>query len=107
MLSGNRCIICGWQKINYKGNLLVEGAHVRKYAGTPDYDKSDNVIGLCPNHHTEFDAGNFFIDPINKMAIFRDKSDPYHGKKLVGGINHIKSGYFDYHRVHCYKEVKR
>jgi len=50
-------------KIDYKVSSLIEGAHVRQLNNQPDYDRSNNIIGLCPNHHIEFDHGNLKIDP--------------------------------------------
>ncbi len=102
-LSGGCCVICGWKKINYKEELLVEGAHIRNFKNVPDYDKFDNIVGLCPNHHTEFDAGNITIDPDKKLCLHIDSKDPFNGKKIMGKISHIKRGYFDYHRKHVFK----
>ena len=102
-LSGNCCVICGWENCDYKGRLLVEGAHVRVFRNVSDYDKFDNIIGLCPNHHTEFDAGNIAIDPKKKSCVHIDTKDPYHSKKLSGKIKHIKIGYFDYLNKHKFK----
>lgn len=102
-LSGDCCVICGWDKKNFKGQLLVEGAHVRPFRNTPDYDKSDNIIGLCPNHHTEYDVGNITIDPVSKLCIHRNPKDPFYMKAICGSINHIKVGNFDYHKKHIFR----
>lgn len=102
-LSGNCCIMCGWKKKDSKGRLLVEGAHVRGFRNVSDYDKFDNIVGLCPNHHTEFDAGNIAIDPIKKVCFHINPKDEYHNKKIKGNIKHIKLGYFDYHNKHKFK----
>ncbi|MFX1521570.1 MAG: HNH endonuclease [Promethearchaeota archaeon] len=102
-LSGNGCVICGWNKCDYKGRSLVEGSHVRVFRNIADYDKFDNIIGLCPNHHAEFDAGNIAIDPKRKISIHRNIDDPTHGNKLRGKIEHIKIGYIDYHNKHKFK----
>lgn len=102
LLSENSCVICGWNHESWKGKSLVQGAHVRPFRNTPDYDKSDNIIGLCPNHHVEYDAGNLTIDPINNLCICVNSKDPFHLKKIVGKISHIKPGYFDYHKKHIF-----
>jgi predicted restriction endonuclease len=96
-LSGGCCVVCGWKKKSHKGKLLVEGAHVRGFRNISDYDNFDNIIGLCPNHHTEFDAGNITIDPIKKTSVHFDKKDPFNNKKIKGKIKHVQKGYFDYH----------
>ena len=104
-LSGDCCIICGWNKLDSKGNLLVIGAHVRGFRNTNDYDKYDNIIGLCPNHHVEFDRGNITINPNTKICCHINKKDEYHGGKIVGNISHIKIGHFDYHQKHIFKGI--
>lgn len=102
-LSGNCCVICGWNKKDNKGRSLVEGAHVRGFRNVSDYDKFDNLVGMCPNHHTEFDAGNIGIDPTKKICVHVNQKDESNGKKLFGKINHIQVGYFDYHNKHNFK----
>jgi len=102
-LSGDCCVICGWNKQNCKGELLVEGAHVRPFKNTFDYDKSDNIIGLCPNHHTEYDAGNLTIDPANNLCLHIDSKDVFNNKSIFGKVSHVKQGYLDYHRKHIFK----
>ena len=102
-LSGSCCVICGWNKVDINGVLLVEGAHVRPFKNQSDLDTYENIIGLCPNHHVEFDRGNIAILPKKKIVIHIDKDDEYHLKKLVGNIDHIKEGYFSYHMRHVFK----
>ena len=104
-LSGDRCVVCGWNKKNVKGEILVEGAHVRKgdFKLTADYDKEDNIIALCPNHHVEFDCGNIAIDPDRKVCLHINKDDEVANKKLIGKVDHIQRGYFDYHIKHVFK----
>lgn len=104
-LSGDCCIICGWNKEDNKGNLLVIGAHVREFRNVNDYDKFDNIIGLCPNHHVEFDKGNITINPYTKICYHINTKDEYYGKKIIGNISHIKIGYFDYNQKHTFKEI--
>lgn len=105
-LCGRKCVICGWNKRDYKDHLLVEGAHVRKVDNIKDYDCHDNIIALCPNHHTEFDRGNITIDPDNKICLHINPNDEVHKQKITGKINHIQPGYFHYHRKHTFKGEK-
>ena len=101
--SGLPCVICGWAKKDAKGRVLTEGAHIREFHGTGDYDKSDNIISLCPNHHKEFDAGNITIDPEKKICIHINSKDEFNNKPLLGSVAHIQPGYFDYHTKHVFK----
>jgi predicted restriction endonuclease len=102
-LSGTACVICGWAKTDSSGKSLVEGAHVRKYRNVSDYDRHDNIIALCPNHHTEYDCGNLFINFAKQVCHHVNPADEFHGKKLTGKINHVQRGYFEHHRVHVFK----
>lgn len=102
-LSGEACVICGWNKKDDKNRSLVEGAHVRKFEKVSDYDKYDNIIALCPNHHTEFDAGYITINPINETCLSMDSKDEFHKRKIVGNIKHIQKGYFDHHHKNIFK----
>lgn len=103
-IGGNACVVCGWHELDHAGRSLVEGAHARPFGNTIDYDKSDNIFGLCPNHHSEYDAGNFTIDPIAQQCIHADSKNLLHHKHLVGSVGHIQLGYFDYHRVHIFRK---
>lgn len=100
---GNSCIICGWNKKDYEGNLLVQGAHVRPYEKKKDYDKFDNIIALCPNHHVEFDRGNITINYSKQVCLCRDTKDEYHNRPIVGKIGHIQAGYLDFHMKNIFK----
>jgi len=102
-LSGNACIICGWAKKDYAGKFLVEGAHVRMMRNTRDYDKFDNIIALCPNHHTEFDRGNIAFDISKNQTVHLNTKDVFHKKRLKGKMSHIKKGYIDYHNKRVFK----
>ncbi|MCZ7358301.1 MAG: HNH endonuclease [Candidatus Methanoperedens sp.] len=102
-LCGNACVICGWNKKDYNGRLLVEGAHVRPLKNKKDYDKYDNIIALCPNHHTEFECGNIAIDYSKRICLHRDIEEEYHNKTIFGKIDHIQAGYFDFHMKNIFK----
>jgi predicted restriction endonuclease len=106
-LSGSVCVLCGWAKKDPFGNLLLHGAHVRGLENVKDYDRFDNIIALCPNHHVEFDRGNLCIDFDAQVCWHINKSDEMHGKKLIGKIVHVQRGYFEYHRVHVFKGAQK
>jgi hypothetical protein len=57
-----KCQICG---ITINSNTVVgkyaEGAHIKPLAVDIDTDKKDNIICLCPNHHTMLDYGAISI----------------------------------------------
>ncbi len=59
-----RCQLCQVTIEGFGGRLYAEGAHVkplgRPHLGT---DVADNILCLCPNHHTQLDNGGLFIRP--------------------------------------------
>lgn len=105
LLSGNCCVICGWDKKDRNGKLLVVGAHVMGLATAQGYDHSNNIIALCPNHHIEFDVGNLTIDYLNKKIISFDGKDELHLQKLVGSVEHIFPKYFNNHQSMTFKKL--
>ncbi|MEX1079512.1 MAG: YDG/SRA domain-containing protein [Homoserinimonas sp.] len=58
----NKCQVCGSSIPGIGERLYSEGAHV-KPLGTPHLgaDKLDNILCLCPNHHTQLDIGGMVI----------------------------------------------
>ena len=57
----NSCQVCG-VTLAIPGGLTSEGAHIRGL-GKPHLgpDTPDNVLCLCPNHHTLLDSGGIYI----------------------------------------------
>lgn len=97
-LSGGKCIICGWDGRNYKGESLVVGAHVRSFESGHEFDHSDNIIALCPNHHAEFDGYAFTIDTKTKTIIHVDQNNPINGLSVKEKIKHIQERYLAYNQ---------
>ena len=102
-LTGSCCLICGWNKKDDEGNLLLDGSHVRAFDNQSEYDNKNNIIGLCPNHHREFDSGNIGIDYKNGICIHLNEKDEFHMKKLIGHLKHIQVGFLDYHNKRKFK----
>lgn len=94
--SGSACIVCGWNRKDACGNLLVEGAHIRPYNDSPEFDKADNIVGLCPNHHTEFDAYNFYIDSKTLTLRFYDVNSCFNGLDVSENVKHVKKEHLAY-----------
>lgn len=96
LLSGNACVICGWCKRKQNGESLVEGAHVKPLECDVKSDIRQNIIALCPNHHTMFDHFLFYIDPQTKHTVFWDKDDNDNNIDLSAKTSHIKPEYLAY-----------
>ena len=96
MSLGRKCIVCGWDHTDFKGVPLVEGAHVRPHRSGDEFDRQDNIIPLCPNHHTEFDHYNFYIDADTMKLVFFDSNSEFHGKDVSKEIYYIKREFIAY-----------
>lgn len=61
-LYGQKCQACHNAIPGFKGRFYSEGAHVRPL-GRPHLggDRRDNLLCLCPNHHTQLDLGGMII----------------------------------------------
>lgn len=105
-LSGEACIICGWNAKDNEGNSLVVGAHVRPFNSGSEFDKKDNIIALCPNHHAEYDGYAFTIDTKSKRIIHIDPNNPIHGLYVGEKIAHIKDCYLAYNQYLFIKHNK-
>ncbi len=101
-LCGKRCIICGWSKESLRGFPLVQGAHIKPVSEL-DNDCYDDIIALCPNHHVEFDAYKFCIDPKTMRIVHADKDSPYHGQRI--DIPYVRKEYLAYRQYLFQKEL--
>lgn len=96
ILSGSSCIICGWCKRKQNGDYLVEGAHVKPLECDKNSDIRQNIIALCPNHHTMFDNYLFYINPQTKRTVFLDQEESENNIDLSTKVSHIKPEYLAY-----------
>ncbi|MGY2067014.1 HNH endonuclease [Blastococcus sp. SYSU DS0619] len=61
-LYGGACQVCK-ETLRVPGGTLAEGAHIVALGGThAGPDVPENVLCLCPNHHSLFDAGGLYVD---------------------------------------------
>jgi putative restriction endonuclease len=72
------CQVCNIQ-LDVPGYIVAEAAHMRAL-GRPHCgpDTPDNILCLCPNHHSLFDAGGIYLT--DNLEV-RD-----HTNKLVGAL---------------------
>ena len=90
----SKCQVCGVQLKSPSGDIAI-GAHI-KGLGKPHEgpDKLSNMLCLCPNHHAQFDAFSFYIEPKNLEI---KNLEGFEGKKIK--IKHqINREYFAYHK---------
>jgi hypothetical protein len=93
-----KCQICGKRILLPNGEFYAEGHHIKplgiEYNGP---DTKDNIIILCPYHHTEFDYGSIAIDPKTKKVLHLDKSNEFYNKDLAYVRNDLNSEFLDFH----------
>ena len=97
-LYDNSCQICGLQ-IKTPVSFYSEAAHI-KALGKPHNgpDVKENILCLCPNHHTMFDLGTIAID--ENLTVLG-----LNGAALTVYPKHkISKEFLKYHREHHYKE---
>lgn len=99
-LYDNTCQICGIQ-IETLVSKYSEAAHI-KSLGKPHNgpDTKENIICLCPNHHTMLDLGIISIDD-NYNILGADNM-----KLTVHTKHNIDPEFIKYHREHHYKKKK-
>lgn len=100
-----RCVVCGWSKKSIEGIPLVEGCHVKRFAKDEDADDFENIIALCPNHHTEFDKGNYYIDV--KTHKLKHYSYFYEYEDKLLNIDYVKDEYLAYRQYEILEYWKK
>jgi putative restriction endonuclease len=90
-----RCQICESELLIPKG-FISEGAHIRAL-GRPHNgpDIVENIICLCPNHHSLLDLGGIYIS--DKFQVF-DLSHTYIGELTIDATHKIDPAFTAYHR---------
>tara|TARA_Y100000816_G_C26029742_1_gene539004 strand:+ start:48 stop:1178 length:1131 start_codon:yes stop_codon:yes gene_type:complete len=94
-LYNNKCQVCGIYLKTHDGAVSI-GAHIRglgrEHKGP---DQVNNIICLCPNHHSQFDGYGFYIEA---ETLEIKGLDGYEGKKLeVKEEHNIDKEFFKYH----------
>ncbi len=97
-----RCQICNVFLKSPQGGIVI-GAHI-KGLGKPHNgpDVIENMMSLCPNHHSQFDMFSFYIDPITLKIIGLEN---YEGKKINISKKHkIEKDFLAHHQSEYYKK---
>ena len=96
------CQVCGI-KLNSAFGPIAIGAHI-KALGHPHNgtDIIQNMLCLCPNHHEQFDAFAYYIDP--KKLLVRNLND-LDGQRIKVHENHKISTDFLYYHQQQYEKA--
>lgn len=99
----NTCQICGTKLQLPNGNGYSEGHHLQKLGGIHSGPNiKENIIILCPNHHTEFDYGMIAIK--HGKIIHIDSKNTYHGQPLAYLRDDLDDKYLKYHYIHIFNK---
>jgi hypothetical protein len=95
---GRKCQICGLRISIASGGFYAEAHHIKPLGGlSQGPDTSDNLIVLCPTHHTEFDFGSIAVDPESFKILHIDDTNEFHGKQLAYHRNDLGKDFLLYH----------
>ena len=65
----HECQVCGEHRKRDNSNRYAEAHHIQPLgADNPGPDVAENILILCPNHHSDFDYGLVKIDPENLIV---------------------------------------
>lgn len=93
-----KCQICGESIILPNSKYYSEGHHLKPLGGEHSGpDIRDNIIILCPTHHTEFDYGSIAINPRTMRVEHIDRNNNFHGKNLAYTRNDLGQEFIEYH----------
>ncbi|MFI9258795.1 YDG/SRA domain-containing protein [Streptomyces sioyaensis] len=92
------CQVCGL-RIETPTGAYAEAAHIQPLGHPHDGpDEIDNVLCLCPNHHTAFDFGMLIINDDRTVTQRGSEPRTYQLRETPGHA--IKAEYLAYHRNH-------
>ena len=97
----NKCQVCNIYLKTHDGAVSI-GAHIKGLGKAhKGPDQVNNIICLCPNHHSQFDGFGFYID---SETLEIKGLEGYEGKKLTIKDEHnIDKEFFKYH----YEQYKK
>jgi len=99
-----KCQICDVYLQTPNGAIAI-GAHI-KALGEPHNgpDLLENMLCLCPNHHDQFDALSFYIEPSNMEII---GLEGFQNKRLFCHPKHsIETNFLEYHKERYKKTLQ-
>lgn len=101
----HKCTICGY-RIQTKNGYYSEAHHIKPLGGKHNGpDSPNNLLVLCPNHHTEFDYGAIAIVPQINIILHVDTSNPFHGKKIDFPMDEQTQYFLEYHFKNIFNKI--
>jgi putative restriction endonuclease len=96
-----RCQVCGLA-LDTASGPYAEAAHIRPL-GRPHLgpDVEENCLCLCPNHHVQFDAGAFTVDPESLTII----GLPGSSSLRTAPGHSLSRAHLAYHQSHYFEQA--
>ncbi|WP_424008273.1 HNH endonuclease [Haloferax denitrificans] len=93
------CAVCG--------EAIFERAHVRPKRSFDDRqdDERNNIIRLCPTHHTKFDNGKIGICESKERFVVKEGTS-LRTEEPKSAISHVDIDYINYRNERCVRKVK-
>lgn len=94
----HRCQLCGEKRQKASSEPYAEGHHLHPLGHSPPgLDARENIIVLCPNHHSDFDYGMVRIDT-ETLEVHHAYDDEVDGKQLTVRDDHpVETEHLEYH----------
>lgn len=103
----NCCQICGQQLIEHNNPLGYSEVHHIQPLFKGGKDIKENLLVLCPNHHTLMDMGVIALDPKDLITIHHiDETSKLHNSKLQMVLHDISKEYVSYNFERIYKPLQ-
>lgn len=98
----NKCQICG-EKIEISKDIYYsEGHHIKPLWGAHNWpDTQENILILCPNHHTQFDYWVIAINPISFNVEYKYQKE---NKWKINKLHEIWIDHLKYHYDKIFKK---
>jgi hypothetical protein len=92
------CQVCGEHRQRTPSNRYAEAHHIKPLGGSdPGPDAEENVLVLCPNHHSDFDYGMIEVDP-DTLGITHAYDEGVDGESLYVRDDHdLSDTYLKHH----------
>ncbi|WP_222912654.1 HNH endonuclease [Natrinema sp. SYSU A 869] len=94
----HKCQICGEYRKRTDSNRYAEAHHIQPLgADQPGPDIVENILILCPNHHSDFDYGLVEVDP-DTLTVTHAYEESVDGSSLTVSNSHeISYEFLEYH----------
>ncbi|SFT04494.1 HNH endonuclease [Halostagnicola kamekurae] len=93
-----KCQVCDQSRQRAPESRYAEAHHIKPLGGSdPGPDAEENIVILCPNHHSDFDYGMLEVDP-DTLTISHTYDESVDGATLTVRDDHdLSAAFLDHH----------